>query len=85
MRVAQAPDGATVEVSDQGPGLAPEVRERLFTPHVSTKEQGAGMGLFLARRIAQNRYGGTLELLDRDGGGTLARLQLTGHGGTRDA
>ncbi len=51
-----------IEVQDDGPGLAPEVRERLFSPHVTTKEQGSGMGLYLAQRIATNRYGGKLRL-----------------------
>ncbi len=65
-----------VEVTDRGAGLAEEVRRRLFTPHVTTKPQGAGMGLFLAQRIATNRYGGRLSLEDRPGGGTLAVLVL---------
>ena len=34
------------------------------------------MGLFLARRIAGFRYGGRLELLDGEGGGTVARLEI---------
>lgn len=62
----QCGDGeARIEVEDEGPGIPPEVRERLFTPHLTTKPQGAGMGLFLARRIATSRYGGTLELEPR--------------------
>jgi signal transduction histidine kinase len=65
-----------VEIEDEGPGLPPEVRGRLFTPHLTTKANGSGMGLFLAHRIASTRYGGTLELLDRDGGGVRAVLEL---------
>jgi len=60
-------DGAQVEVDDDGPGLSPEVRERLFTPHVTTKPTGAGMGLFLAQRIASTRHRGGVELRDRLG------------------
>ena len=88
--VEASPDGATVEVSvaaaeaghvrveilDAGSGLAPKVRERLFTPHLTTKPHGSGMGLYLAHRLATGRYGGSLELVDRDGGGTIARLEL---------
>ena len=55
-----------IEIDDDGPGLAPQVRQRLFTPHLSTKANGSGMGLFLAHRIATSRYGGSLELADRD-------------------
>ena len=66
--IAQAPGRIRVELEDEGPGLAPEIRERLFTPHLSTKANGSGMGLFLAHRIATNRYDGRLELVDRTGG-----------------
>lgn len=64
------------EVLDRGAGLADEVKGKLFTPHLTTKEQGAGMGLFLAKRIASSRYGGRLELRDREGGGAVAELTL---------
>ena len=69
-------DGWVLRVDDQGPGLAPEIRRRLFTPHLSTKANGSGMGLFLAHRIASHRYGGRLDLLDLDEGGTRAELKL---------
>ena len=67
---------AVVTVDDAGPGLPYSVRERLFTPHVTTKAAGAGMGLYLAHRLATTRYGGTLELADRAEGGTRATLTL---------
>ena len=72
----ESSNALVVEISDHGPGLAPEVRERLFTPHLSTKANGSGMGLFLAQRIATTRYGGSLSLHDRSGGGTRAVLRL---------
>ncbi len=70
-----------LEIDDEGPGLPEEVRARLFTPHLSTKANGSGMGLFLAHRIATSRYRGSLELIDLeddDGGvrGTRAILEL---------
>ena len=87
-----SPDGATVDVyldraegdrdrlilkvDDRGPGLSPEIRHRLFTPHLSTKPNGSGMGLFLAHRIAGHRYDGRLELLDRESGGLRAELEF---------
>jgi len=72
-----------IEVLDEGSGLPPEVAERLFTPHLTTKEQGAGMGLYLAHRIATSRYGGTLSLTPRETGGTRAVLEVTDRGGAR--
>jgi signal transduction histidine kinase len=68
-------DRAQVEVRDRGPGLSAEARERLFEPFHSTKEGGTGLGLALALKVAQ-AHGGTLEILERDGGGTLARLAV---------
>lgn len=73
--IEPADGGVRLEVADRGPGLAPEVRDRLFTPHVSTKSHGSGMGLFLAHRLATERYGGRLELRGREQG-TRAVLEL---------
>jgi signal transduction histidine kinase len=67
---------ARVEVEDEGSGIPPEVRDRLFAPHVTTKPHGSGMGLFLAQRLASGRYGGELELAPRAGGGTRATVRL---------
>ena len=75
-RVRGEGEGLRVEVEDRGPGLPPAVREKLFTPHVTTKSNGAGMGLFLAHRIATSRLGGELRLEEREGGGTRAVLEL---------
>ena len=66
---------ATVEVADRGPGLAPEVRRRLFEPYVSTKNRGSGLGLSLVRDVALQHHG-RITLEDREGGGTRARLAL---------
>ncbi len=65
-----------IEIKDDGPGIAMAIRTRLFAPHVSSKPTGAGMGLYLAQRLAQLRYGGGIELLDRAPTGTTARLTL---------
>ncbi len=83
VRLSNAVDGhgngtarKRVEVCDQGPGLAPEVRARLFQPHLTTKPEGSGMGLFLSHRIVTERYDGRLELNDGADGGTCARLEV---------
>lgn len=71
--------GAVVEVRDRGPGLAPEVRARLFEPFVTTKRNGTGIGLAIARRIAE-AHGGRIEASAREGGGTVFRLTLPASG-----
>lgn len=65
-----------ITVRDEGAGVAPDIAARLFQPHVTDKPQGAGMGLYLARRLAQSRYDGDIRLQPAEGGGTLARLHL---------
>jgi C4-dicarboxylate-specific signal transduction histidine kinase len=76
VRIAGDRGSVQVLVEDQGPGLTAAVRARLFQPHVTTKEQGAGLGLFLAERIARRRYGGSLVLADRQPRGLRAVLTL---------
>lgn len=73
---AVAEDRAELRIGDRGAGLPAQVRERLFTAHLSTKPEGAGMGLFLAHRILRERYDGELTLHDRDGGGTWAMARF---------
>jgi signal transduction histidine kinase len=66
---------AVVELADRGPGLAPEVRERLFEPFVTTKRTGTGLGLAIARRVVE-AHGGAIDALERAGGGTIFRVTL---------
>jgi two-component system, NtrC family, sensor histidine kinase HydH len=76
VRVGIEPDGvAVVEVTDTGPGIDPTVAERLFTPFVTTKPTGTGLGLTLARRIAKD-HGGTLAVVSRPAGGASFTLTL---------
>lgn len=65
-----------VVIADNGPGIAPEVRGRIFEPGVTTKRGGWGVGLSLSRRIVQDLHGGRIAVRDRRGGGTLFVVTL---------
>ncbi|WP_374406410.1 ATP-binding protein [Pelagerythrobacter sp.] len=64
-----------IAVSDNGPGVPPESRAQVFRPFHTTKPEGSGIGLSLARQIA-HAHGGTLELADTRP--TTFRLTLPG-------
>jgi two-component system sensor histidine kinase RegB len=65
----------TLEVSDRGTGLSAEVQEQLGKAPVSTKQEGLGVGLYLAHATIE-RLGGSLEIADREQGGTVVRITL---------
>jgi PAS domain S-box-containing protein len=46
-----------VEVSDNGPGIAPEVRENMFKPYITTKQRGTGLGLALSEKLVVLQQG----------------------------
>jgi signal transduction histidine kinase len=48
-----------LEVSDEGPGVPPDVRDRVFEPFVTTKQDGVGLGLALTKRIVED-HGGSI-------------------------
>ena len=66
-----------IEIRDRGPGLAPAVEQNAGTLFFTTKEpgHGLGLGLFLAHATL-NRFGGKVELFNREGGGACTRLIL---------
>jgi two-component system cell cycle sensor histidine kinase/response regulator CckA len=66
---------AAIEVSDTGPGVAPQNRQRIFEPFFTTKEVGAGtgLGLFVCRNIIE-ALGGQISVRERPGGGALFQV-----------
>jgi two-component system C4-dicarboxylate transport sensor histidine kinase DctB len=64
-----------VTVSDNGPGLAPEVAESLFLPFVTTKPRGVGLGLVISREITAE-FGGRLTVESRPGEGAAFTVAL---------
>ena len=68
---------AVVSVADNGPGIPPELAERIFDPFVSTKEagEGTGLGLAICRRIASS-MGARLTVADQPEGGAVFTLRI---------
>jgi signal transduction histidine kinase len=70
-------DFVVVEMRDTGPGMPPEVAARVFEAFYTTKDvgKGTGLGLDIARRIVEERHGGSIEV-DTGPGGTTLRVRL---------
>ena len=63
--------GMRIRVDDDGPGIPPALRGRIFEPGFSTKQRGWGIGLSLARRIVEENHRGKLMLVAADHGATF--------------
>jgi nitrogen fixation/metabolism regulation signal transduction histidine kinase len=64
-----------IAVSDNGAGIAPEQREKVFVPFFTTKRQGSGVGLTLVRQIA-TVHGATVRIDETPGGGTTVSMRF---------
>lgn len=69
--------GAAFEVEDDGPGIPPEERERVFEPfhRLRPRATGSGLGLNLVRQAVE-RQGGRVSILEAAGGGAIVRVEL---------
>ena len=73
------PDIAVVEVADRGPGVPAAMRDRVFEPFERLERDSAAPGVGLGLAIVHDvigAHGGSARILDRDGGGTVVRLEL---------
>lgn len=67
--------GSCLEISDNGPGLAPDALAKIFTPFYTTKPDGTGIGLALVQKIIL-AHGGSISVESAKGSGTLFRIML---------
>jgi signal transduction histidine kinase len=73
--VVQKTDEVAIQIRDDGPGMAPEVRDRAFEPLFSTRTEGTGLGLPIARRITV-AHGGEIHIESVPGSGTTVEVRL---------
>ncbi|CAN7211136.1 ATP-binding protein [Phyllobacterium sp. LjRoot231] len=66
---------ALVKIHDNGPGLTPETRKKLFSPFYTTKPDGMGMGLSICRSIV-NAHGGSINATSEPGAGTTFEFTI---------
>ncbi|WP_404334760.1 sensor histidine kinase [Sphingomonas sp. MMS12-HWE2-04] len=71
----RAGDRIRIEIQDNGPGIPPELHERIFEEFFTTRPEGLGLGLRICRSIV-DAHGGTIEAQERDDG-TGARFVVT--------
>jgi signal transduction histidine kinase len=76
IRLAQSPEKVLISVIDKGQGIASTVMDDLFKPHITTKAEGAGMGLYIAKRILSLHYNGDLTLSNNIDKGCTATITL---------
>ena len=74
---ALSPLKLVIEVLDRGPGIAPELRQKLGKGVVTTKAAGHGAGILIAQ-AAIERLGGSVAISERRSGGTCVRVELPG-------
>ena len=82
LHVDRIDNAVTLEVADDGPGIPPELRAKVFQLYFTTKPKGSGIGLAMTYRAVQ-LHNGTIGFTSEDGRGTTFRLQfpaLVGHG-----
>ena len=75
LTLAVARDGERVRLifADNGPGVAPDVARQLFTPFVTTRANGLGLGLVICRDIVAS-FGGELDLVPAERGATFVAV-----------
>jgi signal transduction histidine kinase len=72
---ADGPAWIEIGVRDEGPGIAPQVLEKLFVPFFTTKAAGTGLGLAISQRVVEE-MGGRIEVASRPGAGSTFTVVL---------
>jgi signal transduction histidine kinase len=69
--------GIRIEIRDHGPGVPPEMADRIFDPYCTGKPGGTGLGLALVKQTIE-MHGGSIQLTETPGGGATFVVQMSG-------
>jgi two-component system NtrC family sensor kinase len=75
IRTRQEGNDVLLIVADNGPGIAPELRDHIFDPFVTSKGTSTGLGLYVSR-VMMTQMSGRIDVREREGGGTEVVLTL---------
>jgi len=64
------------EITNDGPSIPPEIKEKLFTPFLTTKSNGTGLGLAICKKIIEEEHKGKIYLVKSDDTGTSFRFEI---------
>ena len=87
MATSDLGEAVEARVRDNGTGIAPEIRDKLFQPFITTKPtgEGTGLGLSISYDIVTQQHGGTIEVESEDGRFTEFTIRLPRRGGSASA
>ncbi|MCA8946901.1 MAG: PAS domain S-box protein [Planctomycetes bacterium] len=77
-QVQDCDDHCCVHITDSGPGIPADIRDKVFEPFFTTKGRGTGLGLALVKRVAE-RHGGEIAIKCPPEGGTVVTVRLPYH------
>ncbi|GAE27208.1 two-component sensor histidine kinase [Halalkalibacter wakoensis JCM 9140] len=76
IRIDQDEEDVTIKVSDNGPGMSPEMIAKIGEPFFSTKESGTGLGMMVTKNIIQNNHHGSFHVESEVDKGTTFTIRL---------
>ena len=78
LRVTRDADRLILMVQDNGPGVAPEIREKLFKQMITSKgANGTGLGIFISNSVIKAKFGGDIWMKDNPEGGTIFGISIS--------